>query len=269
MQPQWFPTRRTKIMYIIYLLTGRTLQWAKTIWEQTITITRSLEVFTNHFKEVFGQSANEISIHDQLYKSRQGKTSVTEYSACWWLLVAGLKQHWLQPTNGLSPLLQLQLSVYDDTISLENLIQCPICISQRMATCHQELFTLQSTLAVATTSPPAPAPELMQVDTFHISTECQRSIQNHLCLYCGAEGHLLHVSFLTTPKSDECSLNAAFHYLVNTYHHINHFFHPNYYSQGSHWLQLCGELYIKEAPHASLPPENTLQRDPKHPFYHG
>lgn len=80
--------------------------------------------------------------------------------------------------------------------------------------------------------------------------------------------YITQVSFPTTPKSDECSLNAAFHYL-NTYHHVSHFFHPIYYSQGSHWLQLCGELHIKEAPQASLPTKNTLQRDPKHPFHHG
>lgn len=80
MQPQRFPTDRAKIAFIISLLSGRALLWAKTIWEQAGPATRTLETFAAHFKEVFDQSANSLSVHDQLYHLKQGRSSVAEYA---------------------------------------------------------------------------------------------------------------------------------------------------------------------------------------------
>lgn len=50
----FFLTKRTKISFVISLLTGRVLQWAETIWQQASPVTQSLDSFVVHFWEVFG-----------------------------------------------------------------------------------------------------------------------------------------------------------------------------------------------------------------------
>lgn len=62
MQLQRFTTDRTKITYIILLLSGRAFQWAKSIWEQGQTVTCMLDAFISHLREVFGQAENSIMI---------------------------------------------------------------------------------------------------------------------------------------------------------------------------------------------------------------
>lgn len=59
--PQQFQTERAKVAFIISLLTGKALQWAKSTWGQNGSIMNSLTNFADHFKEVFGQSANFLS----------------------------------------------------------------------------------------------------------------------------------------------------------------------------------------------------------------
>lgn len=80
MQPQRFPMERVKIAFIISLLTGKVLQWAETIWQQSDPITQTVEEFTNYFWEVFGEPADDTSIGDHLYHLQQGKLSISEYA---------------------------------------------------------------------------------------------------------------------------------------------------------------------------------------------
>lgn len=48
--------------------------------------------------------------------------------------------------------------------------------------------------ASLSSGPLAPTAEPMQIDSFHLShSDRQWRIINHLCLYCGGEGHLLPV----------------------------------------------------------------------------
>ncbi len=65
MQPHLYTTEKAKIAFIISLLTGRALQWAETIWTQAGTVTRSLDNFIAHFREVFGTPAggSSTSVH--------------------------------------------------------------------------------------------------------------------------------------------------------------------------------------------------------------
>ncbi|KAL6480093.1 hypothetical protein MHYP_G00111260 [Metynnis hypsauchen] len=44
-QPSWFPTERSKVAYMISLLTGRALAWATSLWEQDSPDTASGESF--------------------------------------------------------------------------------------------------------------------------------------------------------------------------------------------------------------------------------
>lgn len=78
MQSQCFTTDRAKVEFIISLLSGRALQWAKTIWEQAGPVSQTLNAFLTQFKEVYDQTATFLSVHDQLFHLKQGKSSVSE-----------------------------------------------------------------------------------------------------------------------------------------------------------------------------------------------
>uniref|UniRef100_A0A671P6C7 DUF4939 domain-containing protein n=1 Tax=Sinocyclocheilus anshuiensis TaxID=1608454 RepID=A0A671P6C7_9TELE len=54
-----FSSERTKVAFLISLLTGRALLWAKAIWNAISAIINSYDAFTNHFKEVFGHTTGE------------------------------------------------------------------------------------------------------------------------------------------------------------------------------------------------------------------
>lgn len=77
-QPQKFSTDRSKVAFLIFLLSGRALQWAKVIWDANSAINYSFEAFTAHLKEVFGSSADEISTANQLMRLCQGDTTTSE-----------------------------------------------------------------------------------------------------------------------------------------------------------------------------------------------
>lgn len=70
-------------------------------------ITTLLTAFTNHFKEVFGQTASSLSVHDELFNRQQGKSSMTDYALQFHTLtaVSGWNEMALKPTycQGLSP----------------------------------------------------------------------------------------------------------------------------------------------------------------------
>ncbi len=80
MQPQKFHTARSKVAFLISLLSGRALTWARAIWNANTAIINSYEAFTNHFKEVFGSATGALSVSDQLLRLHQGTSSTNEYT---------------------------------------------------------------------------------------------------------------------------------------------------------------------------------------------
>lgn len=127
MQPQRFPTERSRIASIIFLLSGRALQWAGSVWNHPGCVTESINNFVAHFKEVFGIPEGDSVIQTNLYTLRQGKSSITQYALRFRTLAAA--SGWNEPAlittfrQGLEPSLHLHLSSYDDSIGLERFIQ--------------------------------------------------------------------------------------------------------------------------------------------------
>ncbi|XP_018927406.1 protein LDOC1-like [Cyprinus carpio] len=79
MQPLKFTTERSKVAFLISLLSGRALSWARAIWNgANSVIIKSYEAFTNHFKELFGSATGELSISDQLLWLHQGAFSTND-----------------------------------------------------------------------------------------------------------------------------------------------------------------------------------------------
>ncbi|KAL6472217.1 hypothetical protein MHYP_G00184050 [Metynnis hypsauchen] len=52
-QPSWFPTERSKVAYMISLLTGRVLAWATSLWERDSRDTASVENFMRAMRTTF------------------------------------------------------------------------------------------------------------------------------------------------------------------------------------------------------------------------
>ncbi len=80
MQPHLYSTERSKVLFIISLLSGKALQWAETIWAQSSNIIQSFDNFVAHFREVFGHPYGDPSTSDQLYHLRQGSLPIKEYA---------------------------------------------------------------------------------------------------------------------------------------------------------------------------------------------
>ncbi len=77
MQPQQFASERSKVAFLISLLSGRALLWARAIWNSQSGIINSFDAFTTHFREVFDLCTGSLSIADQLIRLRQGTSSVS------------------------------------------------------------------------------------------------------------------------------------------------------------------------------------------------
>lgn len=66
MQEQLFSNDSARVAFIISLLSGQALQWAQSLWNSNSEVVQTLSGFVQHFKEVFGQAAADLSVHDHL-----------------------------------------------------------------------------------------------------------------------------------------------------------------------------------------------------------
>ncbi len=201
MQPQKFATERAKVAFLLSLLSGRALLWARAIWGSQSAIINSFEAFVAHFQEVFGQSTGSLSIPDQLIRLRQGRSTVSDYTLQFRTLAAtsGWNEAALLTAyrQGLDSQIHTQMAIYDDSVGLENFMLRAGRISQRIAACHSE------DIALPPAPPPAgyPGPEPMQVDATRLtSMERARRLSSGLCLYCGSSGHLIRACPTRPPR---------------------------------------------------------------------
>ncbi|KAI5628771.1 nephrocystin-4-like [Silurus asotus] len=141
MQPQRFPTERSKVAFFISLLSGRALDWAQSLWDAASPATQSYARFTAHFLEVFCASSGVLTTADQLLSIRQGDDNVMDYSLRFRTLVAssGWNESALLSIYRLklNPELKQAMAVHEDSVGLESFIQKSIRLSQRLAACHQ------------------------------------------------------------------------------------------------------------------------------------
>lgn len=127
MQPQQFVNERAKIAFIISLLSGRALQWKRSIWDSQNPNKHSLDAFATHFKEVFCTTASVISIHDELFWLRQADMSMHDHTVTFRTLAATIG--WNKTAllsafyRGLSPSLREQIVIYEDKVGLKNFLQ--------------------------------------------------------------------------------------------------------------------------------------------------
>ncbi len=119
--------------FLISLLTGRALLWARAIWNSQSSIINSFDAFSAHFREVFGLSTSSLSIADQLIRLRQGTSSVSVYTlqfrtlaaSCGWNETALL----ITCRRVLDPQIRAKMAIYDDNVGLESFMQKAVNIS--------------------------------------------------------------------------------------------------------------------------------------------
>ncbi len=190
MQPQKFFAERSTVAFLIWLLTGWALLWARAIWNSQSTLINSFDAFTALFREAFGQTTGSLCVADQLIRLRQGSASMDYYTLHFRTLAAS--NEWneaaLLAAYHLNSQIPAMMAIYDDTIGLENFTQKAVKISQSLTTC--QLDEIAPSPAPPVACPPVPEP--MQVDSYHLShTERAWRLTSGLCLYCGASRHVI------------------------------------------------------------------------------
>uniref|UniRef100_A0AAZ3SS91 DUF4939 domain-containing protein n=1 Tax=Oncorhynchus tshawytscha TaxID=74940 RepID=A0AAZ3SS91_ONCTS len=80
LQPSSFPLDRSKIAYLITLMSGRVLNWATAVWEQQPAICVSLEGFVGEVKKVFDAPFSGREAARKLIQLRQDSCSVADYA---------------------------------------------------------------------------------------------------------------------------------------------------------------------------------------------
>ncbi|KAI2654647.1 Transposon Tf2-11 polyprotein [Labeo rohita] len=201
MQPQRFTTEDAKVAFLISLLTGKALLWARAIWNAENPIIHSYKQFTNHFTEVFSTATGELATSDQLFRLQQGTSSANHYTLHFRTLAAA--SGWNEKAllrafrQGLNPDLRAAMALYDDSIGLEAFLQRTNKVAQNLAACQPPITAPQPASVAAC----HPVSEPMQIDSTHLSrAERNRRIMNGLCLYCGQPGHHLRQCPIRPPR---------------------------------------------------------------------
>ncbi len=144
LQPHQFVNDRAKIAFIMSLLFGRALQGVELLWNSLSPLVCSLDAFVDHFWDVFGKSTSAASMHDDLFQLRQADMSIHNYTVRFHTLAAS--SGWNETAllsafrRGLNPFIRQQISIYEDTVGLERLLQKALRVSQHLTSCHTGLL---------------------------------------------------------------------------------------------------------------------------------
>ncbi len=127
MQSQKFSTERSKVAFLISLLSSKAQLWAWAIWNANSLIINLYDAFTNNFKKVFGSATGLLSVSNQLQRLRQGSSTTSDYTLQFHTLAAA--SGWNEAAllsayrQDLDPRSHAQMAIYDDTIGLESFMQ--------------------------------------------------------------------------------------------------------------------------------------------------
>ena len=198
-QPSSFPLERSKVTYVITLLSGR--EWGTTMWDADIPECQCLPA---PLEGSFYRLAASPTATWQLFRIRQGSWSISDYaievrtlavSAGW-----GEKELHVAFYNRLGESLLDELSMCDLPPSLDGLVDLSLridaCLAERRTT-HRFRSTDDASLSRRSRrlphsqTPDLPNPEPMQLGRIKLSkAERQQHRDQHLCMYCGGAGHI-------------------------------------------------------------------------------
>ena len=198
-----FPTERSRVAYVITLLSRSAREWGTAIWEANAPECQTFSQFSQAMRGVFDQSVSGPAATRQLFC--QGQRSISDYAIEFRTLAASAR--WGEQElhrayfNGLSERLLDELSTCELPASLDALIDLTLRIETRLADRHASRrlrdpgrFREFPKARVQTPFRAAELPEHepMQIGHTKLSMgERQRRRDKHLCLYCWDSGHLL------------------------------------------------------------------------------
>lgn len=194
LQPSSFPTDRSKIAYIITLLSEKALAWATAVWDAHNSCCASYSAFAEEFKRVFQGPSSGPDSAKQLLTLHQGRRSVTDYAIQFRTVAAasGWNNEALTVCflKGLSDTIQDELATREPPDNLESLIKLASRIDQRLRERELNRRPL-APISPSSESPPLSSlapPEPMQIGRIS-QAERDRRMRERRCLYCGKPGH--------------------------------------------------------------------------------
>ncbi|KAL1278509.1 hypothetical protein QQF64_025182 [Cirrhinus molitorella] len=210
LQPSSFPTDRSKIAYIITLLSDKALSWVSAVWQSQDACCESYAAFQEEFKRVFDHPVSGREASKHLLTLHQGPRSTADFAIEFRTIAAssGWNDEALMVCfqGGLSEPLQDELATREPAADLESLIAMAICLDNRLRerrvarrkASQSQVSVSRSVSPVripaSRASPgselPHDSPEDMQLGRSRLSpNERERRMRERRCLYCGASGH--------------------------------------------------------------------------------
>lgn len=210
LQPSAFPTERSRVAYIVSLLTGRARDWGTAEWAKQTSICSSVASFSEAMQRVFDHATPGREAARGLFGLQQGIRSVSDYSIDFHTMAA--ESDWNQASlrdafyHGLSSRVKDELAARDLPAGLDELVALAIRIDGRLRERRRERVA-----CAASGSPPrqwpeprrAPTeggpsesiagPEAMQLGRARLApAERHRRLQANQCMYCGQSGHYVN-----------------------------------------------------------------------------
>ena len=216
-QPTTYLSDKSRVAFILGLLTGKASQWATALWERQSPTCDSYLLFIAELRKVFDHPVQGKEAANRLLSLRQGSKSVAEYAVEFRILAAesGWEEVSLQGVFvlGLAENIKDELAARDETDSLDSLISLSIRLDNRLRERRRERtgrphaptspFLSKSAPRVIpdsqsftsqplSSSAPPSMEEPMQLGRARLSpSERQRRVQAGVCIYCGKAGHFL------------------------------------------------------------------------------
>lgn len=209
LQPATYSTDRSRIAYILSLLTGSARSWGSAVWEAQSPICNSYVAFIHEMKKVFDHPIRGHEAGSRLFSIRQGARSTAEYAVEFRTLAA--ESGWNDTAQrgaflrGLSEGVKDELAARDEESSLDDLISLAIRVDNRLrerrrergarlplqAPVRRHLPDTHSSSLSVTQSTTAPSEvEPMQLGRAGLTEEEKlRRRRANVCLYCGEGGH--------------------------------------------------------------------------------
>jgi hypothetical protein len=207
LQPSAFPTERSRVAYIVSLLTGRARDWGTAEWERDSPICASVSAFSTEFRKVFDHETPGREAAQGLLNLTQGGRTVADYAIEFRTIAAD--SSWNAPSlldafyHGLSGRIKDELAARDLPTDLDHLVALAVRIDGRL----RERWRERAQVSVSPAPPHSPrdpqppptsqhapsgSPEPMQLGRSQLSMEeRQRRLRANQCMYCGQDGHFV------------------------------------------------------------------------------
>ncbi len=198
LQPTTYAVDRSRIAFVLSLLTGRARDWGAAVWESEASCCERFSDFKEEMIKIFDRSVYGHEASRQLVTLCQERRSAADYAiefrtlaaTCEWNEQA-LSARFLE---GLSGEIKEEILSRDPPTCLDQLVELAIRLDKRFELRRRARYSTPEPRTIPPiVSPPAvvsPGPDPMELGGLRISTaERQHCITGGLCMYCGLQGH--------------------------------------------------------------------------------